>query len=110
MKNSLVTALVVALFLEGIALNALVMERGGAFFNYAYQFGFSSRFTLSGPLTVFASCAAAIGFCLALIAYRAKAAVIGFSRHLAIVAILINMISLITIGAMAIAPSIYFHW
>jgi hypothetical protein len=109
MKSPIQLVIVAVVFAISVALNMLVLERGGSIANYVFLYGLSGSFTLNGKLTLFSGVIGAIGFLTALVLRRLKLSPSTFRMHLTLVSMYMYGIALAAILMMAVFPTVHFR-
>lgn len=109
MKNPIQLVVVVVIFAISLALNMLVLERGGSFANEVLLYGVYARFSLSGELTLLAGFFGTVGFLLAFALYRLTLPAFTARKQLTMVSMYMNGIALGAILMMAAFPSVHFR-
>jgi hypothetical protein len=107
MTKPIQNLIAIAAFLVSIFLNLFVMERAGSFANYFLLYGFDGRFTLNAKLTAFALCCGLAGLIFSVIAQKKMSIMANMGRHMLIVSVYMNAISVFMVALMALFPTVH---
>lgn len=97
----------VLLFVVSLMLNMLVLERGGALLSYATIYGASGLFTLNRNLVLLSGSVGAFGLLSAFALHRTMLVEQKVRKHLAIVSMYMNGITLLVLLAIVVFPSVH---